>query len=148
MVDWDELNDYGPFVLRLFFGVAFLVAGLDKVLSFDMAKGMFEGLFAPWLGGGLGASMLVLAIVIELLGGLALLLGVYTRAASGFLALFILIAFVLTAKLGASMHFIGTLRELMVMNTGGGNTAVNFAYFGALLALVFSGSKKLALKPE
>ncbi|PIN80484.1 hypothetical protein COV11_03945 [Candidatus Woesearchaeota archaeon CG10_big_fil_rev_8_21_14_0_10_30_7] len=108
-----------------------------------MAKGMFEGMF-----GGLGGIMLVLAILLELSGGLALLLGYQTRTAAAVLALLILVAFVSTFKLGQAPHFIGSLRELMVMNTGGGNTAVNFAYFGALLSLVFSGSKTHALKPE
>jgi len=134
---------YGTLVLRIFFGIAFLVAGLDKILSFSMAKGMFEGLF-----GGMGGFMIILAIFIEVLGGLALLLGFYTRWAAGVLAVFILVAFVVTFKLGQAPHVIGMLREITVMNTGGGNTAVNFAYFGALLSLVFSGSRVAAVKPD
>ena len=58
------------------------------------------------------------------------------------LAVFSLVAFVKTFKLGSAPNFIGTLREIMVMNTGGGNTAVNFAYFAGLLSLAFSGCKQ------
>ncbi|MFA4887460.1 MAG: DoxX family protein [Candidatus Nanoarchaeia archaeon] len=132
---------YAPLVLRIFFGIGFLVAGLDKVLSFSMAKGMFGGLF-----GSAGTLMLVLAIVIELVGGLALVLGYKTRYVAGGLAAFIVVAFVSTFQIGPAANVIGSLRELMVMNTGGGNTAVNFAYFGALLSLVFSGGGVKSMK--
>lgn len=125
---------YGQFILRLFFGIAFLVAGLDKILSFPMAKGMFIGLF-----GGIGALLIFVAIAIEILGGLALLFGYHTRYAAAILGVLIFVAFIATFKLGQTSHFVGLLREIMVMNTGGGNTAVNFAYFGALLSLVFTG---------
>lgn len=137
------LFHYGTFVLRLFFGIAFIIAGLDKILGFSMAKGMFDQLF-----GGMGMFMVVLAIIIEIVGGLALLLGYHTRIAAGVLAALILVAFVVTFKVGQAPHFIGMLREIAVMNTGGSNTAVNFAYFGALLSLVFSGSRALAMRPD
>ncbi len=136
-------KDIGTFILRLFFGTAFIIAGLDKVFSYTMAKGMFEGLF-----GGIGGVMLILAILIELIGGTSLLVGFYTKKVSWLLAVFILIAFIKTYNIGTAPHVFGTLREIMVMNTGGGNTAVNFAYFGALVSLALSGSKYKALRPE
>lgn len=136
-------KDVGTFVLRLFFGAAFIIAGLDKVFSYSMAKGMFEGFFP-----GMGGAMLTLAILIELGAGTALLVGFHTKKASWLLAIFILIAFIKTYKIGAAPHIFGTLREIAVMNTGGGNTAVNFAYFGALLSLALSGSKYKAMRPE
>jgi uncharacterized membrane protein YphA (DoxX/SURF4 family) len=133
--------EWGPAVLRIFFGVAFIVAGLDKILSLPMAKEMFTGFF-----GGAGPALLWVAIAIELLGGLALLFNWHAPCAALLLAVFILVAFVKTFKLGAAPHFVGTLRELMVMNTGGGNTAVNFAYFAALLSLAFSGCRQCKKK--
>ena len=139
-----KYTDYSTFILRLFFGIAFIIAGLDKVLTYSMAKGMFEGMF----GAGMGGFMLILAIVIELVCGLALLLGLYIRIAAAILALMIVVAFAVTFKLGQALHFIGILREITVMNTGGSNTAVNFAYFAALLSLVFSGTKVAAVKPD
>jgi len=134
---FEERKDWAPLVLRLFFGVAFIVAALDKILTMPMAKEMFGMMF-----GGAGAAMLYLAIAIELLGGLALLFNYKTRAAAIVLAVFILVAFVKTFKFGDAPHFIGTLREIVVMNTGGGNTAVNFAYFAGLLALAFNSGKE------
>ncbi len=137
MLEFFKKNkDWAPVVLRLFFGVAFIVAGLDKILSLEMAKGMFTGMF-----GGAGAALLWLAIAIELLGGLALLFNYKTRIASVVLALFILVALVMTFKLGEAAHLAGMFREMLVMNTGGGNTAVNFAYLAGLLSLAFNPGK-------
>ena len=134
---------YGPFLLRLFLGIAFLVAGLDKVLSYSMAQGMFEGMF-----GGLGGAMLILAIILEIVGGIFLIIGFQTRISAAVLGVLILIAFFSTFMLGEAAHFIGTLREIMVMNTGGGNTAVNFAFFAGLLSLFFTGSGDMAVKKD
>lgn len=122
-------------VLRWFFGIAFLVAALDKVFHFSMATGMFKGMF-----GGLGAVMLVLAIIIELGGSIALLANYKVKSASMLLALMIVVALIMTFKI-ADADLIGSLREILVMNTGGGNTAVNFAYLAGLIAL-YTESKK------
>ncbi|MAF34390.1 hypothetical protein CMO91_00935 [Candidatus Woesearchaeota archaeon] len=136
-------SEHGPFILRVFLGVAFIVAGLDKLLSYGMAQGMFTGMF-----GGAGAAVLVVAIIVEIAGGLALLTGYHTKKAATVLAVVILVAFFKTFGVGQAPHFIGTLREVMVMNTGGANTAVNFAYFAGLLSLVATGSKFKAVKAD
>ncbi|MBS3147459.1 DoxX family protein [Candidatus Woesearchaeota archaeon] len=136
MMKWMEQHkQLGPLILRVFFGAAFLVAGLDKVLSFDMMSGMFKSLF----GNSLGTPMLVLAIVLELAGGAMLLLNWHANCAALVLSGLIAVAFVTTFKLGTAPNVIGTLREMMVMNTGGGNTAVNLAYLAGLLSLAFNG---------
>lgn len=131
---FEERKHWAPVILRVFFGVAFIVAALDKILGMPMAKEMFGMMF-----GGAGTAMLYLAIAIELLGGLALLFNFHAACAALVLSAFILVAFVKTFQIGAAANFVGVLREIMVMNTGGGNTAVNFAYFAGLLALAFSG---------
>lgn len=140
---FNEHQDWAPAILRVGFGIAFLVAALDKILALEATKGFFIGLF-----GGAGPALLYLAIAIELLGGLALLFNWHARCASLILAVFILVAFVKTFKLGEATNMVGTLRELLVMNTGGGNTAVNFAYFIGLLSLAFSGCKQCKTKKK
>ncbi len=137
-MDMEKCKQYGPLVLRLMLGVAFVVAALDKILGMEMMKGMFQGLF----GATLGAPLLYLVIVAELAGGLMLIFGWHTMEAAAVLAVLIAVAFVSTFKLGDSSSTIGMLREVMVMNTGGGNTAVNWAYFAGLLALVFNGCEQ------
>lgn len=133
---FQERKDWGPAVLRIFLGVGFLVAGIDKILGLSMARDMFGQLFGPGL-----AWLVYVAIVIEIVCGGALILNRKVRESAAILAVFIVVAFIMTFKLGAAPNFIATLREIMVMNTGGGNTAVNFAYFAGLLALAFMGSK-------
>lgn len=123
----DEKCGYN--VLRYFFAVAFLVAGLDKIFHFSMMQGMFTGLF-----GGLGTAMLILAIIIEVGGALALFANFHVREATIALGILIVVALVSTFKLGQG-DFIAMLRELLVMNTAGSNTAVNFAYLAGLCAL-------------
>lgn len=137
MFEFFERNaEYGPLVLRFFFGIAFLVAGLDKILNLSMAKGMFEGMF-----GGAGAVMLYLAIAIELVGGLMLLFGRYIRESALVLSAMIVVALFMTWKLGDAASMVSLAREALVMNTGGGNTAVNFAYLAGLISLAFSAPK-------
>jgi uncharacterized membrane protein YphA (DoxX/SURF4 family) len=138
---FNEHQDWAPAILRIGFGIAFIVAALDKIMALEMVKGMFTQLF-----GGAGPALLYLAIAIELLGGLALLFNWHASCASGVLAILILVAFVKTFKLGEVTNMVGTLREIMVMNTGGGATAVNFAYFIGLLSLTFSGCKQCMKK--
>ena len=140
---FQEHPDWAPAVLRIFFGVAFIVAGLDKILSLPMAKEMFTGLF-----GGAGPALLYLAIAIELLGGLSLLFNWHAPCAALVLAIFILVAFVKTFGYNPEApNFIAILREIMVMNTAPmKNTAVNVAYFAGLLSLAFSGCKQCKKK--
>ncbi len=138
---FNEHPEWASAILRLGFGIAFIVAALDKIMGLEMAKGMFTQLF-----GGAGPALLYLAIAIELLGGLALLFNWHASCAAVILAVFILIAFVKTFKLGAAGNMVGTVREILVMNTGGGNTAVNFAYFIGLMSLAFSGCKQCVKK--
>jgi len=142
-MDWDEAKGYAPLVLRLFLGVAFVIAGLDKIFTFSAKAGMFGNMF-----GGVGSAVLILAIVIELVCGLALVLGVYTRWAAVPLMAMMVVAFVVTFGVGESPNVIATLREIMVLNTGGSNIPVNWAFFAGLLSLFLSGSEKAALKPE
>ncbi|MBI4441541.1 DoxX family protein [Candidatus Woesearchaeota archaeon] len=117
-------------VLRTYFGIAFLVAGLDKLFHLDMAGKMFEMWFP-----GFGAAMLWLAIAIEVIGGVTLLSGYYTQYAAGLFIPFMLVATAVTWKIGG-MDVISMVREMLVMNTAGGNTPVNLAYIAGLTALV------------
>jgi len=129
-------------VLKYFFGFAFLVAGLFKILSFTMVK---KGMFSP-IFGSLGGVLLVLVIIVEVAGGLMLLIDWHAREASMALAIIILVALFTTFKLGNSMNFVGTLKEMLIMNTGGGNTPANFAYLAGLISIIFSGCKQCEVK--
>ncbi len=134
---FQEHADWAPAILRIFFGVAFIVAALDKILGLTVAREMFTGFF-----GSAGPALLWLAIAIELLGGLALLFNWHASCAAVLLSVFMLVALVKTWNISQAATFVQMLREMLVMNTSGGNTAVNFAYLAGLLSLAFSGCKQ------
>ncbi|MBI5072877.1 DoxX family membrane protein [Candidatus Woesearchaeota archaeon] len=137
MMDFLERNkEWGPRIIAIALGIAFVVAGLDKVLNLSMAAGMFSSLFG-------GQGWLVYPILlVEIFGGLALIVNWHAREAALVLAVVMVVAFVVTFKIGATTNFISAMREIIVMNTGGGNTAVNFAYFFSLVSLGFSDCKQ------
>lgn len=129
---------YAELVLRIFFGAAFLIAGLDKLFHFSIARDM---MFNAWFGQSLGTVMLVLAIIIEIGGSVFLLFGKYVKQITVVLIGLIVVASIVSWKIGG-MDFLSKLREILVMNTGGGNTAVNLTYLAGLLALFFINNKE------
>ena len=74
----NEHKEWAQIILRVAFGFAFVVAGLGKILNLAMVKGMFEGLF----GATIGTPLAYLTIVLELVGGLMLLLNWHASCAA------------------------------------------------------------------
>jgi len=142
-------QEKGLLILRVFFGIAFVIAGFDKLLRWGDVSGMFGMLF-----GSAGAILAGIVLVIEIFGGLALVLGFHTRKAAWLLAVVIAVAFLKTFGVGDAPNLISTLRELLVMNTGKMNDMVNFqtstqlAYLAGLVTLGVSGSKLKAMKAD
>lgn len=87
MIDW------AIFVLRIGLGVMFMAHGLQKAFGLFGGPGIsgFSGMLS-----GLGFSPALfwayLAAYAELIGGLFLLLGIFTRGASSLLLIFIIVA--------------------------------------------------------
>ena len=84
-----RLQGWGLTILRVVVGIVFLVHGFQKLflMGFDGVAGMMEGLGVP--GPGLFA---VIVTLVELLGGLSLILGLFTRFAAIPLAVDMLVA--------------------------------------------------------
>src|SRR3712207_1321607 len=84
-----RLQGWGLTILRVVVGLVFFVHGFQKLylMGFDGVAGMMEGLGVP--APGLFAVILTL---VELLGGLALILGLFTRVAAIPLAIDMLVA--------------------------------------------------------
>ncbi len=74
----------GLTILRVAVGTVFLVHGAQKLFSFGLTglTGAFEGMGVP-----LPAVAAAFATSVELLGGLALILGLFTRVAAPLLAI-------------------------------------------------------------
>src|ERR687893_1253593 len=84
-----RMQGWGLAILRVVVGIVFLVHGFQKLflMGFGGVAGMMEGLGVP--APGLFAVILTL---VELLGGLALILGFFTRIAAIPLAVDMLVA--------------------------------------------------------
>src|SRR3989338_10576555 len=122
-------KETGALVLRLFFGVFFLSFGAMKLFGgLEATTGMFTELGFP------AASFLALVVaLVEFLGGLALILGFFTRWFALLLTVVMLVA-VFTVHWKNGWHF---------MN---GGWSMHFALIGGLLSLFFSGSGKCSLE--
>ncbi|ANA82943.1 DoxX family protein [Paenibacillus glucanolyticus] len=88
----------GTFIIRVILGVIFLAHGLDK---FQSGIGNIEGFFASL---GIPAFMATVVAIIEIVGGIALIIGLGTRIASLVLGVVLIVA-IFQAKLG--MGFLG-----------------------------------------
>lgn len=77
--------DAGLLVLRIGVGVIFVYSGWMKVSDLAATVGMFGAM-------GFGPFWAYLVSFVELVGGIAVLLGVYTRIAAGLLAVVMLVA--------------------------------------------------------
>jgi putative oxidoreductase len=80
-------NPYVPLVARLLMASIFLVFGIRKLLAFAGTVGYFTKLGFP-----MPEAMVVLAIIIEIGGGILLAIGWKTRWVAWLLALFTVIA--------------------------------------------------------
>ena len=124
-------SDYAALLLRVFSGALFVAHGLMKVFVFTIpgTVGYFESL-------GLPGALAYLTILAEIGGGLALILGVATRAAA--LAL-------IPVLLGATWVHSGN--GWVFSNEGGG---WEFPLFWAVVqgAIAILGSGAYALKPS
>ena len=83
----DALNHYGPLVARLMIAAIFVVSGFGKMTGFDGTVGFIasKGLPLPQLAA-------IAAIVVELGGGILLILGWKTRWAAAAMCIFTVVA--------------------------------------------------------
>ena len=83
----DALNRYGPLVGRLMIAAIFVVSGFGKITGFDGTVGFIasKGLPLPQLAA-------IAAIVVELGGGILLIVGWKTRWAAAAMCIFTVVA--------------------------------------------------------
>ncbi|KAB8143930.1 DoxX family protein [Chloroflexia bacterium SDU3-3] len=127
---WARTQPYGLTVLRIFTGIVFFMHGWQKLtmMGIEGTAGFFGSLGIP-----LPAVAAVIVIALELLGGLALILGLGTRYI-GLLSAFNMLVALLTVHLSKGFF------------AGDGGYEFVFLLMGASLALAFSGSGALALE--
>ena len=101
MINLEKYSDAAALIGRLFFSSMFLVFGYGKLTGFSGTVGYMESLGLP-----APALFTVLAIIIEIGGGLLMLVGYETRLVSLGLAIYVLIsAFIGHSHLGDPNQF-------------------------------------------
>lgn len=128
----DALQKYLPFVGRLCLAWLFVPAGWGKLGGFSGTVGYVASAGLPF-----PPPMVVIAIAIELIAGLALLVGYKARWAAALLALFTLVA-------AFGFHNYWTMPpEQQAMQKINFNK--NVAIFGGLLFVVAFGAGRLSI---
>ena len=121
------MNNVLNLVGRLLFVALFLPAGLSKLTGFEGTVGYIASVGLP-----MAAAGAVAAIVVEVLGGLALLVGAGTRVAALVLAVFTLAASVFFHAFWAVPADQAFVQQLMFFK--------NVAVTGGLLVLAAHGA--------
>jgi uncharacterized membrane protein YphA (DoxX/SURF4 family) len=119
----------GLFLLRVALGVIFIAHGWAKLQNMDGTIGFFSGLGIP-------AFFAYVVAWVEFLGGIAVLLGIWTHLAGSLLAVVMLVALYLkiTGAFGAQAS------GLM------GGYEIDFILLASALCVTFSGTGKYAMK--
>lgn len=124
-MDFDKLTPYAAPVGRLLLSVMFIMAGLQKIGGFAGTQGYMEAMGVP-------GALLPLVIATEVLGGLAVLFGFWTRTSA-----FLLAGFTLLAGLIFHFDFADQMQAILFMK--------NVAIAGGLMMLVAMGPGAYAL---
>ena len=126
---WSQWTAWGPTVLRVIVGIIFVMYGWDKFFGFG--PGFWVELFAsqgiPWPN--LTATLVG---IVELVGGMALVLGLFTRVAAA----------LLTIDMAVAILVVGIEGGFFVWDSG---ISFPLALFAATLALVLMGGGEASL---
>jgi putative oxidoreductase len=95
---YEKLAQYGPLPIRILAGIAFIIHGLPKLSNIAGTEQFFANMV------GLPAAMALPIGLLEVIGGIVLIIGVLTRIAS-ILFIIEMIGSIITAKL--SRGFVG-----------------------------------------
>jgi putative oxidoreductase len=132
MINLEKYSDQAALIGRLLYSLMFLLFGFVKITAYTHSVGHMSslGLPAPSL-------VVLLAIIIEVGGGLLMLVGYQTRIVSLGLAIYVLVsALIAHSQLGDTNHFQYFMRDIAIV---GGSLAF-FAFGG--------GAYSLDAKPE
>lgn len=117
-----SVYNFAPLPLRIIAGIGFMMHGLPKLLDIPGTQNSFTSM-------GLPPELAIIIGLLEFIGGLAILLGIFTRIAAGLLAIN-MIGAILLVKL--SKGFIGGYEldllylaiMISLMLTGPGNFSI------------------------
>jgi putative oxidoreductase len=114
--------NFAPLPLRIIAGIGFMMHGLPKLLDISNTQNSFTNM-------GLPPELAIIIGLLEFIGGLAILLGVFTRIAAGLLAID-MIGAILLVKLskgfinGYELDLLYLAIMISLMLTGPGNLSI------------------------
>lgn len=128
----NTLNHYGPLAGRILIALIFVFAGFGKITGFDGTVGYIasKGLPLPQLGA-------IVAIIVELGGGIMLVLGWKTRWAAAAIAIFTVVAALIFHNFWVATPDQAQNQMIHFMK--------NLAIVGGLLFVVIHGGGALSL---
>ncbi|UOD50273.1 DoxX family protein [Orrella daihaiensis] len=127
-----SVNNVLVLIGRLALAALFLPAGLSKITGFTGTVGYIESVGLP-----LAALGAVIAIIVEIVGGVALIAGFFTRTAAIVLAIFTLLASIFFHAYWAMPADQAFMQQLLFYK--------NIAVIGGLLILAAHGAGQLSL---
>jgi putative oxidoreductase len=122
----------GPLVARIFLAVIFLLSGLTKLFNVHEVTGYLLSAGVTPAG-----VFLVLAILIEIVGGVSLLFGIWTRAGATLLAVYLV---PVTLAFHSFWNFTGMEQQQQFIEF-----LKNLAIMGGLCALTALGAGELSV---
>lgn len=128
----EMLNRYGPLVGRVLLALIFIFAGFGKITGFDGTVGYIEAYDVP-----MAQLAAIVAIVVELGGGIMIAVGWKARWAAAALFIFVLIASVIFHAFWAVEASQVRLQNIMFMK--------NIAIMGGMLYIMVHGSGPMSV---
>ena len=111
MINLEKYGDHATLIGRLFFASMFLVFGYGKLTGYAGTVGYMGSLGMP-----VPALFTLLAIIIEIAGGLLMLVGYQTRLVSLGLAMYVLVsAFIGHSQLGDQDQFMHFMKNMAIV---------------------------------
>ncbi|HLD06328.1 MAG TPA: DoxX family protein [Candidatus Nanoarchaeia archaeon] len=128
------MKPFSIFPLRLTLGIMFFIFGIQKFFAFDTMTGYAAGVGLPLAG-----AAVIIAALLEIFGGLLIVIGLQARRAALVLALYLVLVI-----LFFDLTILGTPLAGLA-DAGMINFLKNLALLGAALTLYLSGPGRWAL---
>lgn len=129
------LKQFGPLTGRVLIALIFILSGFGKIAGFDGTAGYMASKGLPFV-----SVLLVLTIIVELGGGLMILLGIKARWAATGLVLFLIPVTLIFHPFWAAEAAKAQVEQIMFLK--------NLAIMGGLLYIATFGAGPYALMRE
>ena len=124
----DALNRYGPLTARILLSLLFIISGFGKIMAFNGTVQFMQSVGIP-----LTSFALIMVIIIEIGGGLSILLGLKTKWTA-----WILIGYTIIATLIFHVPYLSDQNQMV-------NLLKNLGIIGGFILLAIHGPGPFSL---